>query len=155
MEFNKQIWEVENGFEKWLEYTPEYIQEFGLKDSTVDSLRNGLPDGAAPFLTFYSEKEQLKLCTLKDYFDLEEEEAKAYIVFGSDGGGNLLCIDKTDDDRIILFDHESFEITGINKNLSDFLNCILIYRKFVNLIQIKYGSSGFIESSYARKMLIV
>ncbi|MCD7899989.1 MAG: hypothetical protein LUH22_08970, partial [Bacteroides sp.] len=30
-----------------------------------------------------------------------------------------------------------------------FLNCILIYRKFVNLIQIKYGSSGFIESSYA------
>jgi len=145
MEFSKQAWNLTD-YEEWLEYDAGTGEAFGLKDFTIRSLSNGLPDGAAPFLGFYSKNGILELETLKDCYGFEDEEANDYIVFGSDGSGNVLCIDKATNDRIVLFDHDNeFEMVTVNNNLSDFLHCILAYRDFIAYVHETYGADGYIE----------
>jgi hypothetical protein len=144
MEFSKQAWNLTD-YEEWLEYDTGTGEAFGLKDFTIRSLSNGLPEGAAPFLSFYSKNGMLKLETLKDLYGFEDEAAD-YISFGHDGSGNELCIDKTANDRIVLFDHDDeFEMVTVNNNLSDFLYCILAYRDFIAYVRKTYGKDGFIE----------
>lgn len=132
MKFNKQVWDLNPEYENWLKYSSNKTENFGLQESTLDCLKNGIPEDAAPFLSFYSDDNFIRLKTLKAIFCFDRPETENFIVFGHDGNGNPLCIDKTENERIILFDHDNeFNIITVNDSLSEFLNCLLLYRNFV------------------------
>ena len=147
--FDKESWKLDK-YDIWLEVNKEEIEKFHLKEFTLDALRIGLPKSAAPFLGFSSQNGILHLETLNDHFSFDEDGADHFIVFGSDGGGNPICRDTTDEDKIILFDHDNdFEIEVINKNLDHFQICLLLYKNFIENIHQKYGSDGYSDNKYS------
>ncbi len=150
MKFSKEAWDLDDELEAWLEYSSEKVGKFGLKKSTLAALKNGIPENAAPFLGFYSDDNgYIELETLNKLWDLDQSEADSFIVFGFDGAGNPLCVDKTENDRIVLFDHDNdFEVIKINKNMSDFLDCLLIYRNFLKSMRTKYGDDAVTNDKY-------
>lgn len=151
MKFTKEAWDIDKELEEWLEYSSENIEKFGLKKSTLAALKSGIPDGAAPFLGFYSDDDgYIELETFNKLWELDQSEADDFIVFGFDGTGNPICIDKTENDRIILFEHDNdFEVVKINKSMSDFLDCLLIYRNFIKSIRAKYGDDALMNDKYS------
>ncbi len=86
-----------------IEALPEIIASF---------LTNcGLPEGAAPFLSFDAIASGLKRIyevwgTLDDFSESEKQRLSRYLVIGSDGSGNPIAIDAMADFIVVHVDHD-------------------------------------------------
>lgn len=117
-------------------------------EKIIKALINGVPSSFAPFSSFNNKENYIHLQTLNDYFNESLENGSEYIVFGSDGGGNPFCINKLNDNQIVLLDFDGEKIVSTNKNINEFLDSIFIYRSFVDVIQSKYGEDALFENLY-------
>ena len=85
----------------------------------------GLPRDAAPFLTFENE-----LQTLNENYGLDEPEFLTKIVIGSDGAGDPICIELTNQ-RIYACDHEDdFEPRFMNSSVTELFKFISLIAEF-------------------------
>jgi hypothetical protein len=70
----------------------------------------GLPSSCAPFLGFSEIGRGLKTLVevwrLDGVVGIDTEELRRYIVLGSDGAGNPLCLDSKDHGKIFMVDHD-------------------------------------------------
>lgn len=152
----KEIWMKDNS-EQWMHFPIEQIENSNLGYLTKQFLKVGFPKSAAPFLGFGPIVRHGKFNNIKDYFSEYEleEKTKNYWMFGSDGSGNLICIDSSSDDKLVLLDHEQgFElIENINKNISELASFILLFKNFIKKINTEFGKDGFFNSRFTKKHL--
>ena len=64
------------------------------------------------------------------------ERLNRYIYLGSDGGGNPICLDSQDHEKVVFVDHESFmnpALSGsfINSGIAHLAECILIFQEML------------------------
>jgi hypothetical protein len=118
-------------------------------------LQAGLPEDAAPFLTFDA-PESPELPTVADDWNLPKEFQR-YRVIGSDGSGNPIALDEGQDGEVVYLDHENqFARVFVNKSIRQLAESLLAYRKLVEDTQAEFGEDAYLEgktSPAARKQL--
>jgi hypothetical protein len=149
MKFNKDIWNLTE-FENWLNSSEENLKKFGLKEKTLIILKEGFPEDAAPFLSFYSKDGFLKLESVSDLFGINEKMFSELIGFGFDGCGNPICIDRKFNERIIILDHEdNFEQIFVNSDIENFAYSLLAYRNLIADVNNRLGDKSFSNYQYS------
>jgi len=153
----KNIW-MEDDSERWTEFPIEQVQNSNLNESTKEFLKIGFPEDAAPFLGFGLRSYDWEFNNIFDYYsDYElDNKTKNYWIFGSDNSGNPICIDSSDNDKLVLLDHEQdFEvIMNMNKNISELASSLLLYANFIDRVNLEFGDDGFYDSKYTEDYLI-
>lgn len=117
--------------EKLYTYSPDLVDRIKVDQDTFIFLTTiGLPVDAAPFLNF-SEIKENKLQTPKQIFGIELEGLDHYLVFGSTGSGDPICIDTMKQDEIVYLNHDNyFERIFINTTIYQFALCFTFYPYF-------------------------
>lgn len=113
----------------------------------------GLPADAAPFLTFEAPASG-ELPTVAEQWN----QPKAFAVYraiGSDGSGNPIALDESNNGEVVLLDHENkFAIILVNKSVRQLAESLLAYRKLVTETQVEFGEDAYLDgktSPAARK----
>ncbi|WP_299673540.1 hypothetical protein [uncultured Tenacibaculum sp.] len=152
----KKLWMI-NDSEKWVEFPIDQVEKSNLNKKTKDFLKIGFPEDAAPFLGFGLNSYDSEFNTIHGYYgyDVLDEKTKDYWVFGSDGSGNPICFDSSDNDKLVLLDHEQgFEfMQDMNKNISELASSLLLFRGFIKRINDEFGEDGFFETMFTEKHL--
>jgi hypothetical protein len=144
----KTLWHPD-ALNEWLEFDTKEIEKAPINNVTKDFLKNGFPRDAAPFLDFgwisYGNK-FLNVFESSSRLRLNDV-TKSYWILGSDNAGNPICFDVSNDDRIILLDHEQgFEPIGtINNTIGELAECLLLYKNFVQRIQKENGKDAYLN----------
>jgi SUKH-4 immunity protein len=146
----KNIWTLdENNLNS---ISQEKLNGFGLSESSIEFLvKSGLPDSAAPFLSFSKDSNDVydsvqKLTTIYDFLEPEFEK---YIVIGSCNDGDPIVINTENNDRIEYLDHEDyFSSQPFNSDLSAAAKCLIAYRNFVKRVQTENGEDAFLDSDF-------
>ncbi len=153
----KKLW-MKNDSERWVAFPIDQVEKSNLNEKTKEFLKIGFPEDAAPFLGFGLRSYNWEFNTIKDYCDYEDldEKTKAYWIFGSDGNGNPICMDSSDNDKLIILDHEQgFEyMESMNKNISELASSLLLFRSFIEQINNTFGEDGFFECLFTEKHLM-
>ncbi|TXG35296.1 SUKH-4 family immunity protein [Seonamhaeicola maritimus] len=128
------------------------LNGLGLSESSIEFLeKSGLPDRAAPFLSFTKDSNDVndsvqKLTTIYDFLEPEFEK---YIVIGSCNDGDPIVINTGNNDRIEYLDHEDyFSSQPFNSDLSATGKCLIAYRDFVKRVQMENGEDAFLNSDF-------
>lgn len=118
-------------------------------------LQAGLPEDAAPFLTFDA-PESGELPTVAEQWSLAKE-FQHYHAIGSDGSGNPIALDERQLGEVVYVDHESgFARVLVNRSIRQLAESLLAYRKLVKETQAEFGEDAFLDgksSPAARKGL--
>lgn len=111
----RKYWQ-DNG-EKLYTYSPAQVDKSKFDSEAFIFLTTcGLPCDAAPFLSF-SEIKEGKLLTPNQRFKIDFDGLGDYLMFGSNGSGDPICIDTIDKSQIIYLNHDSyFEKVFINSS---------------------------------------
>lgn len=145
---------IKDKSERWTKFDSSELKKSEINESTCEFLEIGFPEDAAPYLGFGLRSYDWKFNNILDYYEYDDLDAdtKFYWILGSDNSGNPICIDTSQNDRIILLDHEQgFEIIDtINKNIEELANYLLIYRNFIEEVNYKYGEDGFFDSKFTK-----
>ncbi len=139
----KEKWESElDEYDEGLIVCKDDCQLLELLPAKVKNflLASGLPDSAAPFLSF----DQIRDSGLKkiyeiwgtpsDFSDLEKLRLDSFYVFGNDGCGNPIAFDNSKDFQIVLLDHDDWfnTVTFVSSNLFSFAEYLLEIREMIN-----------------------
>ncbi len=106
----------------------------------------GLPDDAAPFLSFgYLAEGRLR--GVDEIFKVRES-LSGYKAIGFDGNGCPVCIEAGQGDRIVCLDHDQdFEAVFVNASVAQLAETLLAYRDFVEEVLAGNGrQAGFDET---------
>jgi hypothetical protein len=146
----KRSWMV-RALNEWLEFDFTEIEKAPINNTTKDFLKVGFPRDAAPFLDFEWTSYANKFLNIFEcYSKINLSIAtKNYWILGSDNSGNPICIDVSNNDRIVLLDHEQkFELLDIvNNNIAEFAECLLLYKNFVSQIQAENGEDAYLDQN--------
>jgi hypothetical protein len=128
------------------------LVELGLKSKTTAFLKEaGLPEHAAPFLTFVnnSEDNHKGIARLTEQYDFLEEEFQKWVVIGSCSDGDPIAINVHADDQIDWLDHENnFEPAFFNSSIEALADCLVIYREFVSIVQRENGDDAYMNADF-------
>jgi hypothetical protein len=160
VEFRMQ-WLIEPK-DRLVSYTAEELQAsfFGLP--TKQFLKEaGLPASAPPFLSFNEKVYSPVLRNVKQYYKLQGEDFSSYYVIGSEGGGDVICIDTKNQDQIMILSsdhihtvdneeeqdyHPQFvPVMFMNSSIHQLAECLLVYRNFVSTIRAEHNGQSFVE----------
>lgn len=139
---NKIDFEIIADGQKLMRYSNEQIKKTLLKDDICQVfVEYGVPRFLSPDIDFIREEKGGfgKLC---DYWNIENyagiyeeiylkkkfEEYVNYIVIASHNNGVIAIKDKKE---VVFVDYESLSELYVNKNIEDFLFCIVLYNKMV------------------------
>jgi hypothetical protein len=106
--------------------------DLGRDDSTtmIEFGPDILPIDAAPFLSFDDAENPQSICDVfnNNWSAADRDRLAAYIMFGSDGSGNPICVDENSK-RVMLLDHEDRfnTIQFVNTSVSKLGECLLAY----------------------------
>ena len=102
------------------------LEQLNINEEHINFLTEiGLPKDAAPFLTFENE-----LKSLNEIYKLDEPELQTKIVIGSDGAGDPICIELTNQ-RIYACDHEDdFEPRFMNSDVVELFKFLSLIEEF-------------------------
>ncbi|MBB4805993.1 hypothetical protein HNP38_001265 [Chryseobacterium defluvii] len=149
MKFSRENWNLSE-YENWLDADFEKIRDFNLTEPTIECLLKGFPEDAAPFINFYGEDNFLELQYVSDFHELNSENMNNFVIFGSDGSGNPIGLDKAHKDAVKLIDLDNdLKIITINEDLCEFLECLITYRNFINKVNDLHGENAFFEDRYS------
>ncbi|MGV7107586.1 hypothetical protein [Flavobacterium sp. U410] len=148
----KNIW-LNNDLETWSEFPNEQIEKSNLNDLTKEVLKIGFPNSAAPFLDFGLISFDNIFTNIHDYYSDSDLDinTKNYWIIGFENSGNLICVDTSKNDQIIIVDHEQdFEVLEVmNKNIIELGKSLLLYRNFIENVNSEFGEDGFFDSLYS------
>ncbi|RYF26321.1 MAG: hypothetical protein EOO42_01770 [Flavobacteriales bacterium] len=136
----------------------EWLITLGLKPSTIEFLAlSGLPNSAAPFLSFVkgSGNEYDCVSLLTKQYDFLEEEFDKYVYIGSCSDGNPIVINTAEGDRIEELDHEDYfsPYNVFNTSINELAECLLCYRNFVARVIRENGGDAVIESNFTDEQI--
>ena len=148
----KKLWDP-GKFHRWADLEVAEIEKAPLSVLTKDFLRAGFPEDAAPFLNFGWRSHKGKFYNIAELYPeyTDINSAKNYWIIGSDGAGNPICFDVSQNDRIVLLDHEQrFEVICVmNSNIEELAACLLLYKNFISKIQKANDQSTDSESNFS------
>jgi len=152
----KEIW-VTSDFDEWITFDQKQLDKAPFTIATKEFLAKGYPKYAAPFLDFGLDNFNSQFISVFDYYATYplDEKTKHFWFFGSDDSGNIICIDTSNEDKIVLLDHEQeFEpIQTINKTVIELAQCLLLFKNFITLVNTEFGDDGFFEKKYTSKQI--
>ncbi len=75
------------------------------------------------------------------------ERLSRYVYLGFDGGGNPICLDSADQEKVVLLDHEDFlspALRGrfINSGIGQLAECVLIFQEMLEEYQREQGEAA-------------
>lgn len=130
----------------------EKLDGLGLSAKTINFLvRSGLPDSAAPFLSFSNDSEDLSngIQKLNKVYDILDPEFEKYVVIGSCGDGDPIVINTQMDDQIEFLDNENYFSSGFfNSDISGLAKSLLAYRNFIDMILEENGEDAYLDSVF-------
>jgi hypothetical protein len=128
--------------------TREQVEGLGLREDTIHFLRvAGLPDDAAPFLSF-SYLAEGRLRGVDDVFKVRENLSR-YKAIGFDGNGSPICIDAGQEDQIVCLDHDQdFEAVFVNASVAQLAETLLAYRDFVKEVLAGNGGQADLDETF-------
>ncbi|MFI6938554.1 SUKH-4 family immunity protein [Streptomyces sp. NPDC050418] len=131
-EHYRRVW-PRGGYFQLRKYTPDEIGVLGMPAAHVAVLADvGLPEEAAPFLTF---ADQSLPCPLSAWdFPVAIEDLERFVVVGYDGSVNPVVLDRQRPGFVLLIDRE--QDTGMhvfNTSVPRFLSSLLAFRDFIDL----------------------
>ncbi|MBL7946636.1 MAG: SUKH-4 family immunity protein [Flavobacteriales bacterium] len=132
------------------------LRALDLNDDSVAFLSiAGLPEAAAPFLSFAEGSGTPNYCVrLTKRFNFLQQDFDRYVSIGSDGSGDPIAIDTSDGDCIVALDHEDgFAKRYMNSSLDSLAVFLLGFRDFVQGLMASKGSSAFMNGDFTREDL--
>ena len=129
----KHLW-MSQDIDRWVDFNNDELNKAPINSTTKQFLLVGFPEDAAPYLDFGWRSCNWKFNNVAEVYTKGDLTKSHYWLFGSDNSGNPICFDTSNNDRIILLDHEQdFEqIEHINNNVTELAQCLLSYKDFVN-----------------------
>ena len=92
----------------------------------------GLPFNVAPSLSFNELKED-RFLTPNQIFKIDFDELTNYLMFGSNGSGDPICIDKKTKKEIVYLNHDNyFDRVFINSDILMFAASLTEFNKFIS-----------------------
>ena len=122
------------------------LRQTGLDGKSAVFLQEtGLPDSAAPFLSFGLSRDG-SLPTAAQQWCLSEEFSH-YRVVGSNGAGDPVCVDEANG-RVVYLNHDcGFEAVFINSSLASLAECLLEYRRLVDDTVVLGGPQAYLDGN--------
>lgn len=130
----------------------EKLNNLNLSASTSTFLSQaGLPESAAPFLSFADNSDDIR--RLRELYDFLPEEFDHYVVIGSCNEGDPIVIN-TRTDQVEYMDHEdNFSSRLFNTSIAALADSLLAYRGFVLQVQEEKGEEAYINADYTPEQL--
>jgi hypothetical protein len=136
----RRIWSGVKGLETLQPYSVGALSPLGVPRSVKDVLAEaGLPRSAAPFLSFGEDRAAAPRSAAETLALSEEEmqdlglappDLERYRVIGSDGSGNLICLDERSKGAVVIIDHERPDETMfLNSSPRHLLLSLVAYQK--------------------------
>lgn len=124
------------------------LSDVNLNSETKDFLINiGLPDNAAPYLSFEETKED-NIRTADQVFRLGNAYRR-YVIIGFNGYGDPICIDAERGNEIWCLDHEvGFEPEFMNSSIQQLAYFLLVYREFIEYLQTSKGEDAWVNCEF-------
>jgi hypothetical protein len=131
------------------------LNGLGLSKTSIEFLKiAGLPESAAPFLSFVKDSDDIYegINKLTKVYDFLEPEFDKYVVIGSCNDGDPIVINIENNDQIEHLDHEDyFSSRPFNSNISTLANSLVAYSNFVSLLIAEKGEDAYFGSNFTNK----
>jgi len=120
--------------ERLITYAADQLTAWDLFPETQDFLMYyGLPASCAPLLSFKEKPE-----TPGEAFDIQLASLTGYIMIGSSGQRDPVCIDLACDNEIVVLRHDlNFERHFVNSSLEQFGECLILYKNHSDVETLK------------------
>ena len=132
--------------------SPIRLDGLGLSEMSIEFLKTaGLPDSAAPFLSFVKDSDDVYkgIQKLTSIYEELESEFEKYIVIGSCNDGDPIVINTANNDKIEHLDHEDyFSSRQFNSNIYTLADSLVVYTNFVSMLIDKKGEDAYFDSDF-------
>lgn len=127
------------------------LEELGVDYDTTQFLSNiGLPEDAAPYLSFHSQQ----LGTLESIYNTENSQDKLLIVIGSEGAGDPIGIDIANSCEVVALDHEDgFKKRFMNSSTKTLFAFLSIYNSFIEKLIDLRGEDAYLDADFTDQEL--
>ena len=147
----KEIWE--DAKDEVLTPLPiDSLLRFNFQPTTLEFLlKAGLPDGAAPWLSFVQDREDGYNCIAKlnEVYKFLGSDFDHFILIGSDGEGNPIVINTSTNDVIEWLNHEDFSLSVfMNTSLCELADFLVYYRDFIRTVMAENGPEAALNSEF-------
>ena len=131
-------------------YKSSQLDNSRLSRTTINFLINcGLPDSCAPGLSF-DDCEVITIPTPNQVFHIEIDELNDYLMIGSNGSGDPICIDLNLQNEIVYLNHDNdFERVYMNSSVHQLIECIIRYRDFHASLDPRFENNTFIKRKFS------
>jgi hypothetical protein len=136
--------------EKLYAYKPSQLDNPRLLRATIDFLTNcGLPNSCAPGLSFHRYDDTTVL-TPNQVFNIDLDELNEYLMIGSNGCGDPVCIDLNTENEIVYLNHDNdFERVYMNGSVHQLTECIIRYRDFHASLDPRFENNTFFRRKFS------
>lgn len=123
-----------------------------LLKSTIDFLVScGLPERCAPGLSF-EDYDPKTIPTPNQVFNIDVIELNDYLMIGSNGCGDPVCIDLNNDNEIICLNHDNaFERIFMNTSVQQLTECIIMYKDFHASLDPRFENKTFFKRKFSNE----
>jgi hypothetical protein len=130
MQLTRNLWKSYT--ETVLAFSNAELARPGLSPETVHFLKDcGLPADCEPCLAFEKFVDK-RISTVNEVLGTEEKELDNYLMLGTNGAGDPVCIDLARKNEIVYLDHDqAFERVFINASIVQFARCLMTYQDFI------------------------
>jgi len=145
----KHAWTGTNG-DSLIPLSEERFKGLQLRPETTDFFMvAGLPESAAPYLTFIKNTSDLYdgINKLTKQYEFIDESYDKFVAIGSDGNGNPIAINTESDDRIEWIDHEDFSSRYLNASIHHLADTLVAYRDFVRSL-LEHHENAYLNSDF-------
>ena len=117
--------------------------------STIDFLINcGLPKSCAPGLSF-DKYHETTIPTPNQVFKIDIDELNDYLMIGSNGSGDPVCIDLNNENEIVYLNHDNdFERVYMNSSVQKMIECIIRYKDFHASLDPRFENSVLVKRKF-------
>lgn len=131
-------------------YNLSQLENVRLVKETTDFLINcGLPNSCAPFLSFEKHNEK-QIPTPNEVFNIDFDLLNDFLMVGSNGSGDPVCIDLNNDNNIVYLNHDNFfESVFINSSVYQLAVCIIKYEKFHTSLNPRIEGQSFTKRRFS------
>jgi hypothetical protein len=146
----KKIWRAEK--EPLTPISAQRLAPYPLHSDTVAFLtKAGLPQEAAPFLTFIRDVDEAfeGVSCLTELVAVPEVPKGRYIVIGQCNEGNLIAVDTHQQDQIVELDREQqYTPYFFNTSIHHLAGCLVAYRDFVATVNEARGEGAYLAAHF-------
>ena len=121
-----------------------------LSKATIDFLITcGLPESCAPGLSFDNYNE-LTIPTPNEVFKIDNDELNDFLMIGSNGSGDPVCIDSKNENEIVYLNHDNdFEKIFMNSSAQKLAECIIRYSEFNASLNARFENNAFLKRKFS------